>query len=520
MFARDGVRDVVDCGPGYDTATVDAVDVVTGCERVIVRQPDPNPLALRHLRLMFEQVYDRHVVAELVEQRSPVGLLEARAGAVADRLNRANVELVALCREVMSDESWVGEGFRSVEHWLTVHVGLSPARAREVVLVARRYDELPAVAGRFDDGRLSLDQASVAARHTPVAHQESVAELAEHTTVPQLRRALSRYVFEVPDPAPGTAGSPDPVERAERPTCVTTQYDPDGRFRFTVDAPADQGALVQQALQEAKDALFATGRTDVTLGDALVEVCQRSLASVGSPQRAARYRVYVHLSADSPSGWVNGGGAIPPSLAALFACDGVVQPVLERDGRPVSVGREQRIVPSRTRRLIEDRDRGCLFPGCGTAGFVEIHHLTPWSEGGRTDFETNICLCPPHHRQLHTGAFTAAGDPTAPPGSPEALTFRSRTGVPIRPPRPPGGLERARPEHRPVEPAAPVYRPPTGEPVDTAWLGLPTDAALAPATAGRGALVAVRSSDDGRDDDVRPPESVPTWPPGPIEWWR
>ena len=307
-----------------------------------------------------------------------------------------------------------------------------------------------------------------------MAHQESVAELAEHTTVPQLRRVLSRYAFDVPDPAPDLAGAPDPVERAERPACVTTQHDPDGRFRFTFDAPADQGALVQQALREAKDALFAAGGTDATLGDALVEVCRRSLASVASPQRSAHYRVYVHLSVDNPSGWVNGGGAIPPSLAALFACDGVVQPVLERDGRPVSVGREQRIVPARTRRLIEDRDRGCLFPGCGTTGFVEIHHLTPWSEGGRTDFETNISLCPAHHRRLHTGAFTAAGDPTAPPGSPGALTFRSRSGVPIRPPRPPA---EPRPPDRPDDLAAPVYRPPTGEPVETAWVSLPTDAA-------------------------------------------
>ncbi len=265
--------------------------------------------------------------------------------------------------------------------------------------------------------------------------------------------------------------------------------------------------------------MFAAGRTDATLGDALVEVCQRSLASVESPQRTAHYRVYVHLSADSPAGWVNGGGAIPPSLAALFACDGVVQPVLERDGRPVSVGREQRIVPARTRRLIEDRDRGCLFPGCGATGFVEIHHLTPWSDGGRTDYETNISLCPAHHRRLHTGAFTATGDPTAPPGSPGALTFRTRSGLPIRPPRPPGRARAAGPRAR-DDRAAPVYRPPTGEPVDTAWLGLPTDAALAATAARRRALTAVEPL-RGRPGRRRPTtRSVPAWPPGPIEWWR
>ena len=32
--ARDGVRDMVDCGPGDDLARVDRLDVVSGCEQV------------------------------------------------------------------------------------------------------------------------------------------------------------------------------------------------------------------------------------------------------------------------------------------------------------------------------------------------------------------------------------------------------------------------------------------------------------------------------------------------------
>ena len=34
---RDGVRDVVDCGPGDDSAVVDRLDVVRRCERVARR---------------------------------------------------------------------------------------------------------------------------------------------------------------------------------------------------------------------------------------------------------------------------------------------------------------------------------------------------------------------------------------------------------------------------------------------------------------------------------------------------
>ena len=34
VAAVDGARDVIDCGAGKDTAIVDAVDVVKGCETV------------------------------------------------------------------------------------------------------------------------------------------------------------------------------------------------------------------------------------------------------------------------------------------------------------------------------------------------------------------------------------------------------------------------------------------------------------------------------------------------------
>jgi len=37
IFARDGTRDTINCGTGQDTATVDAKDRVSGCEKVVRR---------------------------------------------------------------------------------------------------------------------------------------------------------------------------------------------------------------------------------------------------------------------------------------------------------------------------------------------------------------------------------------------------------------------------------------------------------------------------------------------------
>ena len=145
-------------------------------------------------------------------------------------------------------------------------------------------------------------------------------------------------------------------------------YDVDGRFQLRYSAPAPIGALVEQALKEAKDSLFlassghghpvdaeASGLAVGTRGDA-PSVSTRSAAtqigrpmptrsrswpsgrcpSVTSTGRAGHYRVYLHLSTEGA--WVNGGGAIPRRLLDRFITDGVVQPVWETEGRPVSVG--------------------------------------------------------------------------------------------------------------------------------------------------------------------------------------
>lgn len=78
--------------------------------------------------------------------------LEGEVRRVAGELNRWHAELVALTGRLVEEELWGGGGFRSPEHWLTVRAGLSPARAQDVVLVARRRGELPTVSRQLAVG--------------------------------------------------------------------------------------------------------------------------------------------------------------------------------------------------------------------------------------------------------------------------------------------------------------------------------------------------------------------------------
>ncbi|MEO8749040.1 MAG: hypothetical protein ABI384_01470, partial [Allobranchiibius sp.] len=76
-----------------------------------------------------------------------------------------------------------------------------------------------------------------------------------------------------------------------------------------------------------------------------------------STGRSNTFRIYLHLDT-SGHGWITNSGALPPHLLRQWTCNGLVNPVWETSGSPVNVGRAQRIVPARTRRLIEDRDGG------------------------------------------------------------------------------------------------------------------------------------------------------------------
>ena len=73
-------------------------------------------------------------------QQRPLG--SHRDGGRA-QLNRAHADLVDIAVELIEGRHWGDGGFRSPEHYFIVRAGLSPAHARDVVVVARRRAELP-----------------------------------------------------------------------------------------------------------------------------------------------------------------------------------------------------------------------------------------------------------------------------------------------------------------------------------------------------------------------------------------
>jgi hypothetical protein len=252
---------------------------------------------------------------------------------VCGELNAARARLVDEIAGVIEAGVWEGHGLRSIEHWVAWQTGLSPSRAAQVVAIARRRSQLPETMTAFADGELEVDQVAVVVTRTPSWADAEVCRLARHATVTQLRTVVGRYPF------PSTGEPPAAPTQAAHDRCSFGVRD-DGRFRLYAEGAEDRGAIVDAALNEARDRLFRDGHADVPWWDALVDVAGRSLNQVTDPARRDRFKTYLHIDVEhARQAAFTDGWALPDAIRRHLTCDGTIQPVWERDNVPIALAR-------------------------------------------------------------------------------------------------------------------------------------------------------------------------------------
>jgi Domain of unknown function (DUF222)/HNH endonuclease len=376
------------------------------------------------------------------EQREdrPLELLEREITQLAAHIHAATCRWLALVAEFDRREGWASWGCKSCAHWLAYTCALGSVAAREHVRVARRLEELPAIQAAFGRGELSYSQVRAMSRVATPELEERLLELARHATASQLERVLRAYRGVV-------ARELTAEDFANGDRYLVCDHDTDGSVLIRGRLPAEEGELVMSALACARDSLrdagvpagrrdagVAAGGSSPSNADAIVLMSETLLGSALSSEGNDGYQVIVHVDAASLAGSDDGepgacnlehGQLLHPETARRLACDTSVVRILERDGRPLSVGRKTRSVPPALRRALRARDRTCRFPGCDQRRFLHAHHVEHWARGGRTELANLVQLCWHHHRLVHEGGYTLER------GQAEALIFRRPDGRPI-----------------------------------------------------------------------------------------
>jgi Domain of unknown function (DUF222)/HNH endonuclease len=342
--------------------------------------------------------------------------LERELCELAAHLAAATCRWLLLLAEFDQRGGWAEWGVKSCAHWLSWRCSFGLGAAREHVRVARRLRELPLLAEAFGSGELSYSKVRAITRVATAETEPQLVQLGLHATGAQLERLVRSYRGAL-------AATQDAAERAHELRYLRWSWADDGSLLVQGRLPPDEGALLLTALGAAEQADQRTGEDEpvsARQADALVTIARSSLANAEVRGRGGDpCELVVHVDVDTlPADEIQAraevadGPAISPETVRRLGCDAAVVRIVERDGRPLSVGRRTRTIPPALRRALRSRDDGCRFPGCTHRRFLHAHHIRHWARGGATTLENLVQLCSYHHRLVHEGGFRVepAGD--------------------------------------------------------------------------------------------------------------
>ena len=169
-----------------------------------------------------------------------------------------------------------------------------------------------------------------------------------------------------------------------------------------------------QEIERAERLMSDERTTEQIALDALVELIDVAVRGESSHILGARrpeVRVLVaarDLTSGVGAAQLEGQSvAISIPSAQRLACDGGIIPILfDAKGAVLNLGRKKRLHSDRQRVAVAARDGGCRIDGCDRPpSWTEVHHIVPWSEGGRTSVDDAVLLCRHHHLLVHNNGW-------------------------------------------------------------------------------------------------------------------
>ncbi len=408
--------------------------------------------------LVDDEVSPKERLAELFEQIAEL----------TGQRNAIDAQIVDIVAEIDHGGLAGMTGARSISALVAWKTGVSPRNAKTIAAVAARGEQFPRCVAGLREGRLSLDQVGVLAERAADGSDDHYVELASVATVTQLRkavgleprpdvspkpqpeRAISRtdhgesvsYRITVskieaakvdaalagkrdgliadwkrdrdqdPDATPDADGlhGESHADTSGLDGVATTDPDAGGVGGDFSDVSADHDDFADLAGGPGGDAEGGSRPPMPNTVDAFMELIATGWdGEVARRPHAQHTTVVVHVDVDKQVGALHLGPLLTDAERQYLSCDATCEVWFERAGRPIGAGRSTRTVNRRLRRALEHRDRCCVVPGCGATRGLHAHHLRHWENGGLTELDNLVLVCPYHHRLHHAGGITLIG---------------------------------------------------------------------------------------------------------------
>ncbi len=320
-------------------------------------------------------------------ERASTDQLERQLVAAEEVVSQARAMQLRVLEELDRRQVATGDGSRSLSEWLAARLDLTPETAKSLVRTMRRTVDQPGLRQQLASS-VSFDRVEALSR---IQGREED-DLLLWTDVAGVHREASKQIRITADAEMRSA-----VDRflVLQPSLDESWW----KFWGGLDGPA--GAIVDKVLSEAADALpdDVEGDAGWRKATALVE----SLISDDPPEGQVTVIVDAREAAESSAeaGVVlDSGVRVGRNALEAILCDANVEVVARTaDGRFMDYGRRARTAPPSLKRvLLAEAGFRCAADGCTSRHRLQVHHLTFWSEGGRTDQRELVVLCWFHHQ--------------------------------------------------------------------------------------------------------------------------
>jgi hypothetical protein len=281
--------------------------------------------------------------------------------------------------------------------------------AEHVRIVGDTVDKLPESASDEDRGHFDVELAAIAVAERPeVLRREAAMLLAAfdaERSDPQTRdrsRAARRGFTLGPQDADGMSRGRfclDPETRAYLEVFLAAKARP-GMCNAADPLPTVDGE--PEPMAAATDTRTTAQRNH----DAVKAGLRAVLASGelgkhrGLPVTAIVTMTLQQLEAGAGVALTGGGSTVPIEVALRMAAHAHHYLYLydANCGRPIFLGRAQRLASADQRIVLHAIDGGCTMPGCDQSAYhCQAHHLIEWSPDGSTDLDRLALVCEHNH---------------------------------------------------------------------------------------------------------------------------
>lgn len=330
----------------------------------------------------------------------------------------AQRHLLRLALDLDRSHEWALDNARTCAHWIASALDIEISTAREWLRVGRALERFEAIAEAFDGGRISYTKVRQLTRVVEPETELDLLEIAERTPAGRLSAAIAAWMTRNEEPE-------ETEERQHQARKLSWRVEPDGMVSLTARLTPGMAAMPIAAIDAW---IMQRDRPDGGLEGASerasADASESSVGDDSGTERKRRFRwpTMAQQRADGLVALMQNGGALVDTEVVLhvrgdgctlddgtpitetFVEDLVPQSFIrllihDAERRPINASGRHRHPTTRQKRVVHERDGGCV--DCGGTTLLEIDHDPDFSITRRTVVDELRDRCWRCHRERH-----------------------------------------------------------------------------------------------------------------------